>query len=74
MGYSPWGHKDSDTTAVTEHTRTHLVALCPSILSGVFPMNRPALSSNLTTVVNVSKCHSDTILFFAPHSYLEVDS
>ena len=23
MGYSPWGHKESDTTEVTEHTRVH---------------------------------------------------
>ena len=23
MGYSPWGHKDSDTTEATEHTHTH---------------------------------------------------
>ena len=22
MGYSPWGRKESDTTEVTEHTRT----------------------------------------------------
>ena len=23
VGYSPWGHKDSDTTEATEHTHTH---------------------------------------------------
>ena len=23
MGYSPWGHKESDTTEVTKHERPH---------------------------------------------------
>ena len=23
MGYSPWGHKESDMTEATEHTHTH---------------------------------------------------
>ena len=23
MGYSPWGHKELDTTEVTQHTHTH---------------------------------------------------
>ena len=23
MGYSPWGHKELDTTEVTQHTYTH---------------------------------------------------
>ena len=25
-GYSSWGHKELDTTHVTEHTRTHIMA------------------------------------------------
>ena len=24
VGYSPWGHKESDTTEMTEHTYTHV--------------------------------------------------
>ena len=24
VGYSPWGHKELDTTEVTEHTHTHV--------------------------------------------------
>ena len=24
-GYSPWGHKESDTTEVTQHTRKQLI-------------------------------------------------
>ena len=27
MGYSPWGHKESDTTEVTWHTCTHIRSL-----------------------------------------------
>ena len=27
MGYSPWRHKDSDTTEETWHARTHPVAV-----------------------------------------------
>ena len=23
MGYSPWGHQESDVTEATEHARTH---------------------------------------------------
>ena len=29
VGYSPWGHKESDTTEVTEHARTSPLSLCP---------------------------------------------
>ena len=25
MGYSPWGHRESDTTEATEHTNTHIL-------------------------------------------------
>ena len=24
VGYSPWGHRESDTTEATAHTRTHV--------------------------------------------------
>ena len=31
MGYSPWGHKESDTTEVTGHTRMHICNLYNSV-------------------------------------------
>ena len=36
VGYSPWGHKDSGTTEVTEHTHTHIVAFAPKYLAVYF--------------------------------------
>ena len=30
MGYSPWGHKESDTTEVTEHAHMHSSPKLPS--------------------------------------------
>ena len=38
MGYSPWDHKESDTTerALTHtHTHTHRTLTCPQVLSRV---------------------------------------
>ena len=34
MGYSPWGHKESDTTEATEHS--HMGHVCPGLYRGIF--------------------------------------
>ena len=34
MGYSPWGHKESDTTEATEHA--HMGHVCPGLYQGIF--------------------------------------
>ena len=41
MGYSPWGHKESDTAEVTKHTFTHpriapLPFLSPLVTTSLF--------------------------------------
>ena len=33
-GYSPWGHKESDTTEVTEHAHVHTIPESCAIVCG----------------------------------------
>ena len=40
MGYSPWGHKESDTTEVTEHQVPGSPAGSPGVWEGVLWVDR----------------------------------
>ena len=42
-GYSPWSHKESDTTKETEHAHTHNVQTCR--INNVFYLSRKLLWS-----------------------------
>ena len=46
LGYSPWGHKESDTTERL-HSLTHYTMLCP--LMGSYPEGVTSNASNVCT-------------------------
>ena len=47
MGYSPWGHKESDTTEVTQHTCSKYMSI-PN--SWFIPTPDPILATENCTV------------------------